>query len=155
MNARISLLATLVLLPGVSHAQALGDMPSTGEYRPPMKESDLTTGRSYPAVLISDVVQSRGLCGFPSADADPLQIREDELTPDRYHESLSFLRQGLKDAMRRHVTVEDLRQDIGFGIQYANAVLAVEGYVLALKATHDEAELGAFCSFLRSNHWVD
>jgi hypothetical protein len=106
--------------------------------------------------MIPGFLAAQSVCPEPHQDADPLQIREAELTLERYREAVGFLESGLNEALRRHNTTAELRDDLSFWIQYANSVRAVDGYVLRQRAIYEGGPaVDRFCEFLAKSHWSD
>ena len=106
-------------------------------------------------LAVPGVTVGHPLC-TPVADAEPLQISEAELTIERYHEALEFLRTGVNEAAKRHTTTQQLLQDLSFWIPYANSVRAVEGYVLKQRAISEGGPaIADLCEFLRTTRWSD
>lgn len=107
-------------------------------------------------LMTPGVLAAQSICPAPASGADPLQITESELTADRYREAVRFLERGLKEALKRHATTAEFRDDLSFWILYVNSLRAIEGYVLKQRATSEGGSaIGELCEFLAESHWSD
>jgi hypothetical protein len=70
----------------------------------------------FGVLMAPGALAAQSLCPAPGADAEPLQITESELTPERYREAVRFLEKGLDEALKRHATTAELRDDLSFWI---------------------------------------
>lgn len=113
-------------------------------------------GLVFGILMAPSVLAAQSICPAPASDADPLRIVEADLTLERYRQALSFLKDGLTEALKRHRTIADFQDDLSFGIQYTNSVRAVEGYLLKQRATYEGGTaVGELCDFLEKTHWSD
>ena len=107
-------------------------------------------------LMCPGALMAENICLATPAGSDPLQMAEADLTFERYREALSFLKGGLAEALRRHTTVADLKEDLAFGIQYTNSVRAIEVYTLKQRAIYEGGSaIHELCKFLEKTHWSD
>lgn len=87
---------------------------------------------SCAAILLSACVSVAAdkLCDVDGVDAEPLGIKEEELTHERYLEALDALKEIADEKYQKH-------NEITFGIILKNTLSAVEGYALKSKAEND------------------
>jgi hypothetical protein len=119
--------------------------------------SVLRTTTVLALLALSQGSLAQNLCPSRSPEADPLQIREAEITEGSYVRAITFLKSGLNEAIRRSQSLENLQDDLSFWIQYANSILAIEAYALKRRALAGAqgGDVEAFSKFLSSNTWSD
>jgi hypothetical protein len=121
---------------------------------------------AFLAVTASALADGR-LCPPPApiaADSDDLRITEDEITAQKYRESLEYLRTELPkrvDALPPGSNVDRIE---GFWLSYFNSLSFIEGYTLKTAALLERARRPGktggpaekrFCSWLKKAEYVD